>query len=278
MIDQTPDLHPESRALLAENSLLREELTHLLTTEHELIHIVKPNLLALYQKKIGAWELRALHARVAAARARRKMELAQAAINQGRQPDWTEVEGHLEIEFLTWQQKIAEAAERLDAANRRLDSLLSDAEDRKLKKLYYMLVKRLHPDINPNPDEEHRRLWQRVQTAYERSDIEELRVIAALLEKSLPAEPTPAALERLRGDRDALQRHIASLTERIEQIESQPPFTLRRELADDEWVAAQREAIEARIVQLDAQRTGFEKQLQTLFPPSQADGKLFGPN
>ncbi len=84
MSDQSPILHPEYGALVQENTLLREELAHLLTLEHDLVHTEKHNLLALYQKKIGAWELRALQAQVATSRARRKLEMAQAAINQRR--------------------------------------------------------------------------------------------------------------------------------------------------------------------------------------------------
>ena len=41
-------LHPEVVRLRDENSLLREELLHLLTESHDLVHTIKPNLLALY--------------------------------------------------------------------------------------------------------------------------------------------------------------------------------------------------------------------------------------
>lgn len=278
MSDQSPILHPEYGALAEENALLREELAHLLTTEHDLIHTEKHNLLALYQKKIGAWELRALQAQVAASRARRKLEMAQAAINQGRSPDWNEIEGLLELEFLLWQQKIAEAAENLAAAKDRLEHLLPAEKDREIKKLYYGLVKMLHPDLHPELRDEPRRLWMQTQTAYQAGDLDGLRALALVVEKSPPASAAPPTLDALREQIRSLQKQIENLEKRIAHIESQPPFTLRRHLYDDEWVAARREEIEARIKQLDAQHASLNKCLQALFSPDDNDGKLFGSN
>ncbi len=277
MSDSALDLHPEHRALLDENALLREELAHLLTEEHDLAHLVKPNLLALYQKKIGAWELRGLHAQVAAARARRRLEMAQAAVNQGRKPDLTEIEGHLELEFLAWQIKIREATQQLADAGHRLEHLLPDAEDRELKKLYYALVKKLHPDVNPDVSEDGCRLWQRVQAAYQHSDMQELRALALLADQFGPIAPPPATLDTLRRDRATLQTQITALLKRIEQIESQPPFTQRPQLADEAWLAQRRQEIEARIAQFDTQRMALETHLQTLLPLPD-DGKIFGSN
>lgn len=277
MSDPSVQLHPESATLLEENAFLRDELAHLLTEEHDLVHLVKPHLLALFQKKIGAWELRGLQAEVEASRARRRLEMAQARVNQDRKPDLKEIDGLLELEFLAWQQKLKEAAERLASAEQRLAHLLPEAEDRELKKLYYTLVKKLHPDVNPDLSEDQRRLWLRVQSAYEGSDVQELRALSLLADRSGPAAPTPSTLETLRKDRATLEAQIDVMLKRIEQIESQPPFTLRRQLADEEWLVQRREEIELRIAQSDAQRKALEIQLQTLLP-SDEDGKIFGSN
>lgn len=278
MSEHSPDLHPEYRALIEENAVLREELAHLLAVEYDLVHIEKPNLYALYQKKIGKWELQALHARVAALRVKRKLELARAAINRGRVPDWTEIEGQLELDFLTWQQKLAEAAEKLANAESRLDNLLPDENDRELKRLYYALVRKLHPDVHPNSGEQEKRLWLRVQSAYEKADIEDMRTVLLLVEKSLPADEAPAALDALRSERSALRDRVSVLENRIADIEAEPPFTLRRNLADEEWLAARRDEIEKSTAQYEHQRVALEQHLQTLFSPGEDDGKISGLN
>ena len=226
-------LDPESQSLQEEIDLLREDLAHLLAQEHDLLHIIKPNLLALYQQKLGPWELRCLQAQVTAARARRKLEMARAALNRGQRPDWGEIEGQLELEFLTWQQRLREAAQRVEAAGQRLKNLLPPAEDRELKKLYYTLVKALHPDATPDLDEGQRRLWQRVQDAYACADLDELRALALLAgRKGDPATANSGGIEALRRQRDILGKHVVELERRIDAREAQPPFPLRELLAD----------------------------------------------
>jgi hypothetical protein len=139
-MNESPVLHPEIQRLTDENALLREELTSLLTEADDLIHTIKPNLLALYQTKIGLWELRALRAQFETARLKRKIELVQAALNRGEKPDLTAIEGQLELDFLSWQLKLKEAQERIQAAEARLKKLLSPADDREIKTFYCILT------------------------------------------------------------------------------------------------------------------------------------------
>ena len=42
------------------------------------------------------------------------------------------------------------------------------------------MVRRLHPDINPDLPEESRNLWERVLSAYLNGDLEELRTLSML--------------------------------------------------------------------------------------------------
>ncbi len=277
MSDQPLEIHPDCRVLLDEISLLREELAQLLTEEHDLLHIIKPNLLALYQKKIGRWELECLRAQVRASRTRRKLELAQAALNQGHAPDWAQIEGMLELEFLAWQQKVKEAAQQITDAEARLQNLLSPAANREIKKLYHALVKKLHPDLNPEPDEGRKRLWLRVQAAYEGSDMDELCALNLLAEKSSTATPGATGLEELRRQRDIFERQTAEMLRRIGKVESQPPFTMRAQLADEAWVSAQTREIHTRIAEHDRLWAALDARLQVMIN-HHGHGQIFGSN
>ena len=232
--DQTLVLHPEIQQLAEENELLREEFALLLTEAEHLINTVKPNLLALYQTKIGAWELRQLQAQFKVARLRRQIELAQAYINRGEKPDLIAIECQVESEFQEWIAKLEATARRIQEAEERLKHLLSPEDDRELKKLYYVIVKRLHPDVNPNVTADQRRLWLRAQSAYEHGDLPELRALALLVEKNAPCPPAKS-LADLRRDQQILEKQITVTLETVERIESQPPFTLREQLNDEAW-------------------------------------------
>jgi len=262
--DLTLVLHPEIQQLAEENELLREEFALLLTEVEHLINTVKPNLLALYQTKIGVWELRLLQAQFMVARLRRQIELAQAYINRGEKPDLIAIECQVEQEFQEWIKKLEATARRIQEAEERLKHLLSPEDDRELKKLYYAIVKRLHPDVNPNVTDDQRRLWLRAQSAYEHGDLPELRALALLVEKNAPSPPSKS-LDDLRRDQQILEKQINTTLESVERIESQPPFTLHQQLNDENWLVARRQDIDAQIVNLrrqsDALKTHWEKLL-----------------
>ncbi len=277
MSDQPLSIHPEVRRLTDENDLLREELTALLSDVHELVDIVKPNLLAIYQKKIGVWELQLLQAQCEAKRAKRRLELAQASLNHGTPPDWNAIDGQIELEFLQWQTRIAEAVEKLKAAETRLQNLLPPEQDRELKKLYYALVKLLHPDVNPDLSDDQRRLWLRVQDAYDARDMQELKALLLLAEKGANVPPPPASLDVLRKEQETLSKQITATLERIEHIESQPPFTLRNDLENEAWVASRRDELEKQTAEWQKQRDALSAHLQTLTKGT-GDGKIFGNN
>lgn len=270
-MSEIPLLHPEVERLAEDIALLREELTLLLTELDQLNLVVRPNLLALYQARIGGWELRLLQARGDFARLRREVELIQTSLNHGLPPDLREIERRVELEFLDWRDKVREAAGRLLAAERRLKNPLTPEEDREFKKLYYELVKRLHPDANPGLSEAQTTLWHRVQHAYSAGDANELRALALLGEATGVATPV-RSLEARRAARTTLTRQITELLARIEALQQQPPFALAAALADEAWLATRRQELESQIVQMTAQTAALKAHRQQLFP-----GESHGP-
>jgi hypothetical protein len=269
-------LHPEILRLRDENSLLREEFVHLLTEAHDLVHTIKPNLLALYQTKIGVWELKQFRLQCQAARLKRKVELIQACLNQGCWPDLVAIEAQLEEEFRAWENKLRLEAERIAAAEERLQHLLSTEDDHELKKLYYRLVKKLHPDLNPELTEDQRRLWLRVQDAYESGDLDELRALVVLADRSAPSISSASSLERLTAEQCILEQQIQRMLKEIEAVESRPPLTMRSELVDDDWVRNRCETIQATMMELQKRCAGLTSHIENLlkeYPGEQSFGK-----
>lgn len=270
------ELHPEAQRLAAENDLLREELATLLAEAHDLVHTTRPNLIALYQTKLGAWELRLLRVQCAVARLRREIELIQASLNRSERPNLVAINGQLELEFLQWQQKVQDAGRQIQAAEARLQHLLPPEQDRELKRLYHALVKRLHPDVAPSLTADQKRLWQRVQTGYERGDLTELRALALLAEADGHVPAPGRSLDTLRADRAILEQQIQALLAQIASILRQPPFTEQALLEDEAGLSARRQAIELQIEQVETQRAALEAHLNTLLPADR--GTFFGQN
>jgi len=278
MSDSLPIEHPEQSALRAEIDVLRTRLAERMAEEHELLVVVKPNLLALYQRKLGAWELRRLQAEVEVRGMRRRIELAQAAINRSTRPDWPAIEAAIEEELLRWKQQVSETIERIAAAELRLGHLLSPEDASELKRLHRSLVLRLHPDLDPTGSSEQRRaLWDQVQRAYEQGDVEGLRALDLVIGTDAPTPSTWSGLESLRQEKERLGRQLATIEDRCRHLLSQAPWSMRDSLEDPEWIAARRADADARIAQLEAERSRLEPILAQLLP-STGYGRVFGSN
>ena len=269
-------LSPEAQRLSRECETLRDEVARLLIEAHDLVQVVKPNLLALYRTKLGAWELKRLQLECDIGRLKRKISLIQAKMNRGAPVDEVELEGQLDLELIEWRTRVDEAVAALEAATTRLEHPMAEEEARELRDLYRALVKRLHPDLNADLTDAERHLWHRVQQAYDRADIEELRALA-LVQPSSASGAGPSALEQLASERDALESHITRLLAEIAAIESQPPFTMRKQLADSEWINSTRKAIDDECILLEAQRTDLETHVDQILA-SAHNGHRFSRN
>ncbi len=263
MSDGDIELHPKTQQLLEEIALLRDELAERLTDLHCLQHTVKPSLLALFQSKLGPWELALLKAQCEAARVKRKIELVQAAVNRGQSPDLIAIDGALDAEFLQWSQRMKEAAEQIEHAQFRLGNLLSAEDNSELKKLYYSLVKKLHPDMNPGLSRENSELWNQVVAAYEAGDLRKLKALSLL---AATAEPVRAesGLEALKAEHQKIGQHVLAVLKQIAEIQTQPPFSMRRQWEDEAWIAGRRSELETQTATSGEHAQALEKHLKAL--------------
>lgn len=255
--------HPEAARLAAANSRLRDELAALLAREHELHAVVSANVQALYQSRLGPWELRRIEAECEAARMRRRMEMVQEALNAGQAPVPQAIEARLDADFDLWRRRMDEVAQRVRDADSRLAHLLPRADADELRRLYRDLVKRLHPDVNPALDAEQQRLWPRVLDAYASGNLEALRGLA-LVSPAPPPADTPPTLERLRDEAEYLKARVAAASARIAETEGRPPLSWRSQLEDDAWVDGRRRALEEEIAGHARRRDAAASQLKLL--------------
>lgn len=120
-----------------------------------------------------------------------------------------------------------------------------------LKKLYKKIVKRLHPDVHPNPSEREKELLNRAIHAYKAGDLGEMRrVWDELIGMEPPEEQfddTADGISRLKEMLEKLRKICADLEIEIQKIRSEFPYTMKQLLDDEEAVKQKQELLNAQI-------------------------------
>jgi hypothetical protein len=266
----------EIARLRSENGLLRDELVALFFEEEELLHVVRPNILRLREISIGAWELRLIEADVRLRRLRRKIEEIRAATRLGHSADLAEIEQRLDREFAEWQQRIRTRIESINATKQTLEHLMTDADAAEFNSLYRGLVKKLHPDLSPDPRPETTALWARVREAHSRHDFAALRALE-LIARDMAGPSEPQTGPSLANEQTRLKNRVKETVEHLSKIRKQHPFTLEKLLLDNVWVAQQRDELNGESSLLERQATLLEIELAKLLPAI-SPAQRFGPN
>lgn len=119
----------------------------------------------------------------------------------------------------------------------------------KVKELYRRIVKRLHPDINPNITEREKELWNMAQRAYKEWDVETLeKIYDEINEADVDDLPdTEESLEKLEELIERLEKRRQELIAEIERIKSEFPYTEKDLLENEEAVAKIQDELNAKI-------------------------------
>jgi len=120
--------------------------------------------------------------------------------------------------------------------------VLTPTEGRELQRLHRELIKRLHPDVNPGEQDTCLRLFRAAQNAYKAGDLATLRSLEVATRgmgadaESKRDELAHATADELEIELAATQAQLKVLRDRMREIKSREPYTLRTYLADTDWV------------------------------------------
>lgn len=233
-------VHPQAENIRNQNRQLQTNLAGLIVERDDLKHSIVPNITAEYQIKLGALEWHVFQFDCEARAFLRRIEMAQAALNRGEEPNYQSIETEVEIEFAAWREQIKQQARKIKAAQERADApTLSCAESRELQTLYRRLAFALHPDIVKNPDERQQKLWLQAAEAYRCGDLEILRTISLLVSgdaemlADVSANENLSILEILNNRNIELKQTCEKLLDEIAQVKTTAPYVWR-EILDDE--------------------------------------------
>lgn len=156
----------------------------------------------------------------------RKKENRTGQSAETEQPEGTEAETHKRIGI--WERQDEDPINEIN-----------EDEDpiHELKRLYRQIVKRLHPDVHPNPTEREKDLLDRANKAYKAGDLEEMRRIweelAGTEQSEESFEDTEEGRAQLRELIEKLRKRCSELEKEIRQIKRSFPYTIKVLLDDD---------------------------------------------
>jgi hypothetical protein len=261
---------PAKEELIEQFDVLSTEYIRLLNDKDVLTEWGKPQLEALYATRVGVHQIELLQLQLYIKALKRKLELARGAINQGEIPDFAAIEDLVSEELILIQVQINFQVDVVRQSKEMLSHLSSPTKSAELRKLYRVMARQLHPDINPNLTEAQSNLWHQVRNAYETGDLDRLKALQIVYEKELngfESMKDQMTEEELLLKVSILKEGIKVLDEQILAIRSEFPFTVQDQIKDDVWVAEKveeiRKSIEEHKVLHDELETDFMNMIKS---------------
>lgn len=166
---------------------------------------------------------------------KQKIAFCQAAANKGEMiklDELKEFTENIKEEYSEQLRKMALEYEEIQNSK-----TISEEEVQKIKKIYHQIARLIHPDINPDTEDNpiFKDLWQRVVAAYTYNDfkeIQELEIIVKSALKQLGSE----TIEIVVPD---ISDKIADLEREINEIISTDPYRYKF-LLDDELMVQEK--------------------------------------
>jgi len=247
MTDHLPTYTNESQELGTRLEQLRIEFLELFTRHKDMVENESAILTSVYLQKLGHLQLELLQKQTEAARLKMKMNLIQAAINRDEHPNVYAIENIVNARMQKYYAQIEAQAAVLNDAREVLSHLISEEEAAKLKEVFRVLCKKLHPDLNPNQTEDDKDLFVRVKSAYDLNQLAELQKILLYLENSKNEKLPKVSIDEKREQIKFLEENMARLKSKIEQLKQSFPFSIEELIFNDEFISERQAEIRTQI-------------------------------
>ncbi|WP_407414005.1 hypothetical protein [Methanobrevibacter sp.] len=203
---------------------LKDQLSQLIFQYDNLISHVGPEIERQYVLKFGRYEYKLYELELKIDKLRRKLQLIQIEINHENPIDLDKIEKILQEEFEEYEKQVHDQIDEIKFLEENTPEKLSESDTKKLKKLYRMLIKKLHPDLNPNQTFFELNLFYRAVYCFEHGDLNGLESVAAILPENAGEETSQI---------DDLKRLVKEYEDKIMELKKKYPFN-KRELLEDE--------------------------------------------
>jgi hypothetical protein len=245
---------------------LKQELADLLLEQHELEFHERRRIEAEHMAKIGSLEYKAFELQCKALRLERKHELIAEAAASRELVELSQIEARLIGEFSARNEKLSELALGMNAALGRPPSgAAADGGDGELRRLYGVLLKKLHPDLNPVQNEKTEALFSAAVKAYRNAALDELRLISAGTEERKELMDAPVgSMDRLLKTKERLRERIAALQRSVGEMKNSYPWNKKDLLDDDTKLREKTAGLVGQITKLRKTCGDLEKRIAEL--------------
>lgn len=247
MSNNLPAFTAKNEELTRKLEFLHLQFVDLFTRHKDMVENESVILTSIYLEKLGRLQLELLEKQTDASRLKMKMNLIQAAINRNEQPDLKAIEHGINVRLQNYYAQIQAQSAALDKAKMVLSHLVSEEENQKLKEIFRVLCKRLHPDLNPNQMEEEKDLFIKVKAAYDLQRLSDLQNILLYLDDSnkekLTLISSTEKVERI----EHLENQVISLKLKIDQLKQSFPFNIKELILNEEYIIQKQEELRIQI-------------------------------
>lgn len=244
---------PNKEELLSRFDILRTEYIKLLNDKDVLLNWGKPQLEALYASRIGQFQVEQLQLELRIKALQRKIEIVRSKIIHNLPLDVNAIEQEVADELAEAEFEIMRQVQVVENSKAMLENLGTPERSAELRKIFKLLAKQLHPDVNPELTAEQMEIWHKVKEAYENGDLEKIKALQVIYEKEISnSENLLQELneEQLKLRMEVLAEGIKQLENDILNIRSEFPFTIEQDIKDEIWVKSRQQAIKEVIDQL----------------------------
>lgn len=225
---------PDDKKARERIEALKQTLEELIFEKNHLQYITCENIQMEYMLIFGGLEYELYQVYCKYLRLRRKRELIQAKINRQEKILLKTIELQLDEEFDAYQKELNEKIEEINQALARskMDALSED-QAAQLKKSYRSIVKKLHPDLNPNITDAQIEMFYHATDAYKDGDIQTIQLIFEIVCCEGIENATTLKGKSLHEEVARLEGLVSQIQNEIEQIQTTPPYIWSIYLTDE---------------------------------------------